>query len=310
MKSRIARVSPRKPRIIVVGATGQIGTAVFQNLERLTRYEVIGTFFKTNRLGVNAHLDLTNQQTYSNIGELSSQDIVLLLSAVAQPQRVFSNYVVAEETNTHGTRNFLSYLNSTGARILFFSSVEVFDGSSAPSSETDSCNPLNKYGRQKYFIESYLQALVEKSQYKILRLPWNISSTTGFHCVVENTYRAVMTNEARFAKDYLSSAISVNDTSQVVKLIIENFESIDSNILHVASDQFFSRLQLAEYVQQHSRVLHGCSFEEVEFNELALLEPRSKDSRLNNSLIKQYLEYDFEDIWALIARKVSILDNG
>jgi dTDP-4-dehydrorhamnose reductase len=302
-------MSLRKPRIIVVGATGQIGSAIFQSLEKLTSHEVVGTFFKTKSSDARAYLDLTDQETYSNIGNLSSRDVVLLLSAVAQPQKVFSNYVMANETNTRGTKKFISYLNSTGARLLFFSSVEVFDGSAAPSSETDSCNPLNEYGRQKYLVESYLQESVENSRYKILRLPWNISLNTGFHCVVENTYQAVMSNKAIFARDYLSSAISINDTSQVVKLIIENFESLNVNILHAASDEFFSRLQLASFIREHSRVLHNHSFEEVEFQELVLLEPRSKDSRLDNTLIKHCLGYDFEDLWSVIARKVAIIDS-
>ena len=294
---------------MVVGASGQIGSYIFAELKRQDKYETLGTYFQSSPSDSLIPLDLTNPATYGNLGTLGPEDTVILLSAIAKPQSVHLHQSKAEQVNLVATKKFLEYICRFKVKLLFFSSVEVFDGTHAPHKEEDDRSPLNLYGLQKANIEAFLQSLESNLRFKIIRLPWNISPKLGCHCVVENTYRLILTRSAKFASDYMSSAVSVFDSAHITRLILENFDTLKNDIFHIASNEIFSRFEMACFIQNRSELLGNFDIEKISFSELQLSEPRSQHASLSNARVKQVFDYEFESIWPHVERKVVLLDG-
>ena len=62
----------------------------------------------------------------------------------------------AYDFNVIKTINFIKKIKNRIHRLIFLSSVEVFDGQKGNYSEKDTKNPLNFYGRTKHEVENFI----------------------------------------------------------------------------------------------------------------------------------------------------------
>jgi dTDP-4-dehydrorhamnose reductase len=120
-----------------------------------------------------------------------------LLSAYSNPTWISKNKIKAKNLNFNSTIDFIEFLKPINPRIIFMSSVEVFDGEKGGYSEKDSPNPLNYYGKLKYNLEKYLEN--NYSNYTIVRTGWNVGLNKKSRCVVSLTYETLLKKKARMA---------------------------------------------------------------------------------------------------------------
>lgn len=294
------------PKVLIIGANGNIGSHIFIEMTKHPNFKVIKSTRNFDKDSIK--FDLNCDDPSIKFLFLDHNDIVIILSGIASPKTVFNDLENSYTTNVTSTIKLINYLKTTNCKIIYFSSVEVFDGSAAPYNENSDCNPLNEYGKQKYLIEKYLRENISTKKYKIIRIPWNISLNVASNCVVKNTYDLIEKGGGSIVCDYDISVISTLDTARITAMIIKKFNLIDSIVIHLASNEFVNRLELADYILKNSTYLNRKKFKVINFEDLILEEPRARDTRMNNLLSKKLLNIEYTEIWSVIRDKINLLD--
>jgi len=150
---------------IVIGASGLVGNALFQEL--YSRYRVIGTSCR-QAIPTLVQLDLRDRDQVRSLLRQHRPNVVLCPAAESNVELCEVDPVATREVNVTGLQNLIAATEEVGALLVYFSSEYVFDGTSGPYCEGDSCNPLNEYGRQKRECERIISERLDR--YLIARI--------------------------------------------------------------------------------------------------------------------------------------------
>ena len=112
-------------KIYVIGASGLIGNALINNL-RSKYNNVIGTYSQNKDINLQ-YFDLNNED-YSLFLNIRETDVVFIMSAYSKPNWISQNKKEARNLNLTKTISLIKFLKSKNPRIIFMSSVEIFDG--------------------------------------------------------------------------------------------------------------------------------------------------------------------------------------
>lgn len=149
-----------KDRILILGASGYIGNAIYKEL--CSYYKTFGTYRTPKK-----EFDANNHFFNYNIEE---DDIYEILEAT-KPDIIISALRGDFHLQTVVHRHIAEYALELGSRILFLSSANAFDAySKYPSYEVDKTLSHSVYGHFKIKIENMLLRMPKK-QVAILRLP-------------------------------------------------------------------------------------------------------------------------------------------
>ena len=161
-------------KILVTGASGQIGTFLIKKLNQ-NKKKIIGLDIIEPK-NVNfpfLKIDLKNKNRFKKFyKELEDIEILIhLASTVNSGQDLSSNGIDSVNLNIHGTLNLLENLPNL-KQISFASSYMVYGKPERKLiNETHATNPENIYGASKLITEKILQVFSEKKKInlKILR---------------------------------------------------------------------------------------------------------------------------------------------
>lgn len=149
-------------RILVTGASGQLGYDVERELER-RGIEHLGTSSR--------ELDITDRAAVEHLMQSYRPDAVVHCAAYTKVDLAEDEPERCWAVNADGTRNMAAACRKTGAKLLYISTDYVFPGTGERSYETgDPTGPVNTYGRSKLAGELAVQSLLET--YFIVRISW------------------------------------------------------------------------------------------------------------------------------------------
>ena len=149
-------------RILVTGASGQLGYDVERELER-RGIEHLGTLSR--------ELDITDRAAVEHLMQSYRPDAVVHCAAYTKVDLSEDEPEMCWAVNADGTRNLAAACREIGAKMLYISTDYVFPGTGERSYETgDPTGPVNTYGRSKLAGELAVQSLLEK--YFIVRISW------------------------------------------------------------------------------------------------------------------------------------------
>lgn len=149
-------------RILVTGASGQLGYDVERELER-RGIEHLGTSSR--------ELDITDREAVEHLMQSYRPDAVIHCAAYTKVDLAEDEPERCWAVNADGTRNLAAACREIGAKMLYISTDYVFPGTGERSYETgDPTGPVNTYGRSKLAGELAVQSLLEK--YFIVRISW------------------------------------------------------------------------------------------------------------------------------------------
>ncbi len=288
-------------RIIIIGASGLIGSNLYAAATAAGQ-EVIGTYHTVRKDGL-VHYDMRSESLRAIVPDLAPGDVVYLLAAYANPSWIYENQAPSRHLNLLATKRVIDEVFEAGARLVFMSSVEVFDGKHGNYSEESVPRPLNLYGWMKFEIEQYLAK--GESQSCIVRSGWNVGWILEHRCVIKLTYETLMRPGARMAKDNTFSISDVRDTAEGLLKISEN-DSL--RICHLASTPYVVRTELASLIQSFSKYKNMMAYEVVSFSDIPYSEPRGQYNHLNNTLAISSLGMNFKPPEEIIRQKVELLD--
>ncbi|MBP6993756.1 NAD(P)-dependent oxidoreductase [Candidatus Woesebacteria bacterium] len=150
-----------KPKILITGSTGLIGTRITEMLSE--KYDFIPL--------LQSEIDITNKMAVNARLASTEFDFLLHLAAYTNVDGAESNKELCTSINVEGTRNLFEVCQDKGKKMIHISTDFVFDGrakidsgvgAEAPRetpcyTENSLPNPISHYGLTKYQAEQVVQ---------------------------------------------------------------------------------------------------------------------------------------------------------
>ncbi len=149
-------MSPEKPRLLVIGSRGFLGSYAAQAARQ--EFEVSeGNRGPTGHPGV--VIDVRDIDSVNAAFRAVHPDLVLLCSAISDIDRCEQFPEEAKAVNLSGAEHVAHASARSNARLLFISTGAVFDGRKHGYTEQDPVSPVSVYGETKAMAEKSVLAL-------------------------------------------------------------------------------------------------------------------------------------------------------
>lgn len=267
-------------RVLVTGATGQLGAYVMARLSSAD-HEVVALGGRTGgQLGDRAvpPFDLTDFPALSDLLNRVDPTVILHLAAVSRAEDAHRDPESADLVNVEVTRFLAAWAARRRARLVVTSTDLVFDGAKGDYREDDPAAPVLTYGRTKR--EGEIAALafpgVLVARLSLLYGPGRTGKPTFFDAAMkdlrEGRPRAFFADEYRTPLDYGTAADVLIQLLPRVGL---------DGVLHVGGPDRMSRYQLIRrcaWTEAVPPALIGSN----RLADFALAEPRPADVSLDS----------------------------
>ncbi len=133
-------------RVLVTGSTGFIGSWVCKLLEQSGH-----TVLRGARVASASSIALDLSQTHAIASSLdaAAPDAIIHTAAIRDLSQCEREPALAHAVNVQSTIELAKWAGARGARLIFTSTDQVFDGRQGFYREGDRVNPINEYGRGK-----------------------------------------------------------------------------------------------------------------------------------------------------------------
>jgi dTDP-4-dehydrorhamnose reductase len=274
-------------RILVTGASGQLGSYLAQELVRAGRSEIVlwsrGTTGTRSGLELRP-VDLAEGSVLTSALDEADPDVVIHTAAISRADQVRTMPEHAWAVNVEGTRRLAAWCGDRSRRLIFTSTDLVFDGARGWYREDDAPVPLIAYGRTKAAAEPLVLQIPGGlvARLSLLFGPSRIGQGSFFdHSLAKlraGEPQTFFEDEFRTPLDYATAA----------RILIRLAETESDGIVHVAGRERVSRYEL---MQRAARVLK-LDPELVRANrqqDADLAEPRPADVSLDTSHLASLL---------------------
>lgn len=182
-----------KPKILLIGKTGQVGWELSRYLTRL------GHVVALDR----QQLDLTRLEDVRSAIREHRPSLIANAAAYTSVDRAETDVETAQIVNGEAPGVMAEAAKEVGAILVHYSTDYVFDGGqSTPYRESDQANPINAYGRTKLAGEKAIQSV--GVPHLILRTGW-VYSTRGKNFLCTIVHLATQKQELRVVDDQIGS---------------------------------------------------------------------------------------------------------
>ena len=144
-------------KALVIGGTGLVGGALLRALERRGD-EGLGTY--NNRLAAGMHpLDITDRNAVISLVRDFEPTAIFVAAALTAVDYCETHEDEARRINLGGPAAAADAAAEVGAKLVYYSTEYVFDGTAGPYSEDDLVSPQGIYARSKLDAETAVQIL-------------------------------------------------------------------------------------------------------------------------------------------------------
>lgn len=287
-------------RLVIVGASGLIGGALTRAAHAAGR-TVLGTALNHPKPGL-IPFDMRSAPLAAAVPDLGAGDTVFLLAGYLSPV-CFANPAAARALNVDASWRLADAAATAGARLVFMSSDQVFDGETGGYIETATPRPITLFGGLKLEMERHVLALGSI----VARTGWNVAWERGRHCAVAQCYEAMLRPGARMAGDNIINLTDVDDTARGL-LALSGATAPPHKVYHLVSEPGVARAELAAKIKAASRWGEVMHYDVVPFASLPYNEPRPTRAYLRSERLDS-LGVAFQKPDDVIRRKVALLDR-
>ncbi len=205
-------------RIMITGASGQLGLALHRLLKDKMQYELLRTdAFANIETSVKA-LDITDEIMVNDYVVCNKPDIIINCAAMTAVDLCESEQEKAYKINALGPKYLAQAAEKAGAMLVHISTDYVFDGQAdTPYKEESVPNPTSVYGKTKQAGDEFVKELCKK--YFILRTAWVYGEGKNF---VKTMLRlAESNNKVRVVADQFGTPTSALELARVIIFLME-----------------------------------------------------------------------------------------
>jgi dTDP-4-dehydrorhamnose reductase len=223
-------------KIVVIGATGQLGTDLIKVLGQ--NHDVIGLTHK--------EIEITDYNSCQTVKR--EADVIINTAAFHKTEQCEEEPIKAFAVNAIGAHNIVKLSLETGSATLFISTDYVFDGlKGGPYTEDDVPNPINTYGISKLAGELYTK---QNPKHYIIRVA-SLFGVAGASGKGGNFVETMITKAKRNEKisvidDMWMSPTYTKDAAEAIKSIIEL--KVPYGIYHVTNSEYCTWFQFAKEI--------------------------------------------------------------
>lgn len=210
--------------ILILGASGTVGTVVFKQLSCNENLNIFGTYFSAMQ---------ENTSSLIHFSVEFPNDICSILKQV-RPDIVISSLRGDFDKQLITHENVAKYLMANGGRLIYLSTANVFDGSwNQPHYEDDARISDSDYGKFKMQCEDLIRNRMGNRAI-LLRLPfvWGKNSPR-----FQEVKAGCETGQLRVYTDFFSNHVSDIQIAQTVQWIINEDKD---GIFHVGTSDVIS----------------------------------------------------------------------
>lgn len=228
-------------KILVTGGSGFIGARLIETLQKY--HEVINAF---NGDGADAFLDLSKPEDF-DYSFVNGVDFVFHLASISSPDLCQNHYDMAYKINVSGPKYFLSKCLERGARVVFFSSVNVYGSNNENDffNEASACNPIDVYAKMKYALE---EIFLNEKKFKVFRLSLVFANNDKFTSYLKSCSEKMQAAEV--FHPFSRQVVYMGDVLEASKAVIEKFEDFDNQIFNICGPDLMSRKDLADIYKE------------------------------------------------------------
>lgn len=277
--------------ILIIGATGYIGKALYKKCLANNNY-VIGTSRKEqSNLGIkkfhigNSIDDIDNALSVNN---KTKHAIICggqsnIAECKEKKQEVY-------QINVEGTKKLINQLKEKKYKIIFCSTDNVYDGEKGSYTETDSINPINEYGKMKAEIEDYL--LSECPDACVIRISKVIGDVTSNKDMLNEWKDKALKKETIYCiKDNYFSPVHIDDVVNVILCILEKNLC---GIYNICGNTKYARIDLCKSFLDNLKLT--TTVVEKNINEFNFNDKRPLDTSMLNHKFILDANYKFQDL--------------
>lgn len=205
-------------RIMITGASGQLGLALYRLLKDNQEYELLRTDASASQDEAVAALDITGEAAVNAYMEEKKPDIIINCAAMTAVDLCESEQEKAYRINALGPKNLALAAEKAGIRLVHISTDYVFDGQAAvPYTEDALPNPVSVYGKTKQAGDEFVQKFCRR--YFILRTAWVYGEGKNF---VRTMLRLAENNsKIRVVSDQFGTPTSTLELARVIIFLME-----------------------------------------------------------------------------------------
>lgn len=230
-------------RILLIGSTGLLGGAIYRDLRKHSRYQIITPF--------RSDLDLKDFYQMRKIFELHKPEVVINCAAYTDVDRAEANQQECWSINSDSLCFFAEAADQFNSHVIHFSTDYIFDGlATEPYFETSTPNPINIYGKSKLQGETNLTSRFG-SPATIIRTAWlyGRNKKTFVDHIIDQITEGVKT--IKVVDDQVGQLTNVNlVAAAVLNMISQGIENYNG-IWNITSQEFASWHEIATLVDDY-----------------------------------------------------------
>lgn len=258
-------------KILLIGASGFLGSYFYNRLKLSKDYFVCGTFFNTYNKNL-VKLDYTDFSNFKLFLEKINPDIIIWSAGQKNVKLLEQDFSIAEKNNIKPIKTIINFQQTVNkdVQFIFISSDYVFNGYKGNYSDVEKPNPDTNYGKSKYIAE---QLIKEKSKlYSIIR----VGSILGrgskfFDWLVEEL-------NTKLSIDLYDEIISPTPLEMVYLALERCIEKNLIGIFHISGNINISKFQIGLELKES---LSDCktSIKEIKKNKFRIINRSLKRSK-------------------------------
>lgn len=226
-----------KKKVLIIGSTGMLAFDLIEIFEK--DYEII----KATR----DDFDVSDGLTVERFVKNANPDVVINTAAYHKTEECELNPEKSFAVNAIGAYNVAKAAADINAKIVFFSTDYVFDGSKEFFTESDTPNPLNVYGASKLAGENLTR--IANENYYIIRTSWlygSHESSKGYNFVSLMLEKAKNGEIIKVINDQFGSPTYTYDLALKIKELIGK-EAL-SGVYHITNSGSCSWYEFAKKI--------------------------------------------------------------
>lgn len=208
-------------RIMITGASGQLGLALHRLLKEQDNYELLRTDAFESEDGIIKALDITAEEAVNVYVDNMKPDVIINCAALTAVDLCESEQEMAYRINALGPKFLARAAEKNNVTLVHISTDYVFDGQAKfPYTEDAVTNPMSVYGKTKQAGEEFVREGCTK--FFILRTAWVYGEGKNF---VKTMLRfAQSNNKVRVVSDQFGTPTSALELARAI-IFLMNTES-------------------------------------------------------------------------------------